>query len=124
MLMEQEEVASPKIAVVGPCAAGKSTLVEALRRAGFEARHVAQEHSYVPNMWQVISQPDILVFLEADYETIQKRRPNNDFQPPHLAEQHRRLAHARTHCQLLIDTNALSAGEVKERVLKYLATSS
>ena len=40
-----------RIAVVGPCASGKSTFAKALKAAGYEARHPAQEHSYVPNMW-------------------------------------------------------------------------
>lgn len=120
-LVEQEEESPLKIAVVGPCATGKSTLVAALKTAGFEARHVAQEHSYVPNMWQVISQPDFLIFLDADYDTLRRRRPNTDFQPPHLAEQRRRLAHARAHCHLYIDTTALSPGEVRDRVLSFLA---
>jgi guanylate kinase len=36
------------VIVVGPCAAGKSSLVARLRAAGVRARSVSQEHSYVP----------------------------------------------------------------------------
>jgi dephospho-CoA kinase len=37
-----------RIGVVGPCAAGKTTLVAALKNRGYEVHHIAQEHSYVP----------------------------------------------------------------------------
>jgi hypothetical protein len=53
----------PLIAAVGPCTSGKSTLVRALRERGYNAREVVQEHSYVPAMWQVFAQPDILIYL-------------------------------------------------------------
>ena len=59
----------PLIAVVGVCAAGKSTLVQALRAEGFNARQVLQEHSYVPNMWQRITNPDLLIYLDCTIET-------------------------------------------------------
>jgi len=52
------------LAVVGPCAAGKSTLIEGLRQHGYQARHVAQEHSYVPEMWKLLTSPDYLIYLD------------------------------------------------------------
>ena len=106
--------------MVGACAAGKSTLVSALREAGYEARHVAQEHSYVPAMWQRVSRPDVLIYLDADYETIMARRAPFPFRPAHLAEQNRRLAHARQHCDLLVDTSDLTPAEVQQRCLSFL----
>jgi len=109
-----------RVAVVGACAVGKSTLVSALREAGYEARHVAQEHSYVPAMWQRISQPDALIYLDADFEAILTRRPAFNFKPADLAEQKRRLAHARQHCDLYIDTTDLTPAEVQERCLTFL----
>lgn len=109
-----------RVAVVGACAVGKSTLVSALLEAGYEARHVAQEHSYVPAMWQRISQPDALIYLDADYESIMARRPAFDFRPADLAEQNRRLAHARQHCNLYIDTTDMTPAEVQERCLVFL----
>ena len=36
-----------KIAIVGVCASGKTTLVAGLREAGYDAYNVAQEHSCV-----------------------------------------------------------------------------
>ena len=118
--MTAEEKPALRVAVVGACAAGKSTLVTALRLAGYEARHVAQEHSYVPAMWQRISRPDVLVYLDADYETIMARRPTFSFSPVDLAEQNRRLAHARQHCHLYVNTSALTPAEVQEQCLAFL----
>ncbi len=112
---------SVRVAVVGACASGKSTLVEALRQAGYEARHVAQEHSYVPSMWEKVSQPDVLLYLDVNFVTVQARRPDTNFHPRDLAEQERRLTHARDNCDLYIDTNELPAEEVKRKSLDFLA---
>ncbi|MEZ4510794.1 MAG: hypothetical protein R3C62_02875 [Chloroflexota bacterium] len=109
-----------RIAVVGPCSAGKSTLVSALREAGYDVRHVAQEHSYVPAMWQRVSNPDVLIYLDLSYATARARRPYIDGGPQRLAEQHRRLAHARKHCHLYVNTNALTPRQVQEQVLHFL----
>jgi thymidylate kinase len=110
-----------RIAIVGACASGKSTLIECLRRAGYEARHVAQEHSFVPYMWQRIARPDLLIYLDVDHATMSQRRPWLQLRPEDVAEQARRLAHAREHCDLYIDTSRLTAGEVEARVLDFLA---
>lgn len=109
-----------RIAIVGPCSAGKSTLVTALREAGYDARHVAQEHSYVPAMWQRISKPDLLIYLDLSYAVARARRPYIDGGPERLAEQHRRLAHARKHCHLYVNTNGLTPQQVQERVFGFL----
>jgi len=109
-----------KVAVVGACASGKSSLVAALRQAGYEARHVAQEHSYVPYMWQRISRPDVLIYLDVDFQSIKSRRPRLNFKPEHLAEQKERLAHARQNCHLYFDTRELSLEVVRDLTLAYL----
>ena len=67
-------VSSRVIGVVGPCGAGKSTLISNLRRQGIVCRHIAQEHSYVPDMWRRITRPDILIFLDASYAVTVARR--------------------------------------------------
>ena len=36
-----------RIAIVGICASGKTTLVRGLREAGYDAYNVAQEHSCI-----------------------------------------------------------------------------
>lgn len=108
------------VAVVGPSAAGKSTLVAALREAGYAARHVAQEHSYVPDMWQRIHPPDVLIYLDVSYEATRARR-HVSWGPERREEEVVRLAHARRHADLVVDTDALSAAEVRERVLGFLS---
>jgi hypothetical protein len=114
-------VTAIRVAVVGPCAAGKSTLVAALRQAGYEAKHVAQEHSYVPNMWQRLTRPDHLIYLDVAPQVAINRRGYLAGAESWLAEQARRLAHAREHCHLYVDTSELTVDEVRERVLGYLA---
>lgn len=109
-----------KVAVVGACAAGKSTLASYLQEEGYDTHHVAQEHSYVPNMWQRIGQPDVLIYLDVNFESIRARRPHLDFRPEDLAEQKRRLAHARQHCHLYLDTSELSITQVHDQTLSFL----
>ena len=64
--------------------------------------------------------PDVLVYLDANYETIMARRPVFDFSPADLQEQNRRLAHARRHCHLYMDTSNLAPAEILQRCLEYL----
>lgn len=109
----------PLIGVVGPCGAGKSTLITGLSRYGYTCRHIAQEHSYVPDMWFRLSHPDVLIFLNASYETTVKRRALN-WTMEEYQEQQRRLAHARAHADLIIETDELSIEEVLGRVLEFL----
>ncbi len=110
------------IGVVGPCAAGKSTLVKRLREAGYRARHIAQEHSFSPRMWQRISTaPDILVFLDVSYPVSAARRPDSRWRIQDYEEQQRRLAHARQHADLYLDTDGLTPEEVFRQVTTFLA---
>lgn len=114
-------MADPLIAIVGVCAAGKTTLAHLLREQGYNARPVMQEHSYVPTMWQRITKPDILIYLFADLETVRWRRHDPAF-PEWLFEQElHRLRHAREHCQINIDTCALTTQEVLSQALAGLA---
>ena len=109
----------PLIAVVGPCASGKSTLVLALRERGFNAREVVQEHSYVPAMWQRITQPDLLVYLDVSWKTASQRR-STDAKPGWWAELNHRLRHARQHADVYILTDELSVQDVLDRTLAFL----
>jgi GTPase SAR1 family protein len=111
-----------RIALVGPCASGKSSLAQALRADGYEVRQPAQEHSFAPDMWQRLSRPDILIFLDVDYHHFQLRRPNNPGGPDYYAEQHRRLSHARTHCNFYVDTSGLTIEGVKTAVFQFLSS--
>jgi deoxyadenosine/deoxycytidine kinase len=107
------------IGVVGPCGSGKSTLVAGLTKYGYVCRHIAQEHSYVPAMWQKITKPDILIYLKASFPVSTRRRKLN-WQKEDHDEQLRRLEHARQHANLLIDTDDLTPEQVLQKALDYL----
>src|SRR5512143_1226118 len=104
------------IGIVGPCAAGKTTLANALNAVGYTARDCAQEHSHVQTMWQRITRPDLLIYLDASLPTIH-RRLDVDWEQAYLDEMHRRLTHARAHAHLYIDTDSLTRDQVLSRVL-------
>ena len=107
------------IGVVGPCAAGKTTLIAALKEHGYHVRHIAQEHSYVKDMWRRITNPDLLIFLDVSFEiSMQRRRMNwneSDYQ-----EQIRRLEHAHNNADLLINTDLFSPQEVLQQTLNFI----
>ncbi len=109
----------PLIGIVGPCGSGKSTLVAGLEKHGYHCRHIAQEHSYVKHMWQVITKPDILIFLHCSFENSTTRRKLN-WSLADYEEQQRRLSHAREHAHVIIDTDPLSPDEVLARALTFL----
>lgn len=109
----------PLIAVVGPCASGKSQLVQALRQRGYNAREVLQEHSYAPAMWQRITQPDVLIYLDVSKTVALRRRPT--YAPTGWWETlAQRLRHARQHADLYIHTDELSIEEIIEQTLTFL----
>jgi deoxyadenosine/deoxycytidine kinase len=62
------------VGVVGPCAAGKSTLIAGLKERGYQGKHIAQEHSFVPDMWQRVTRPDLLVYLDVSFPVSLQRR--------------------------------------------------
>ncbi|MCC7358192.1 MAG: hypothetical protein IT317_01865 [Anaerolineales bacterium] len=112
--------AGPTIGIVGPCCAGKTTLARRLQAQGFNARPIAQEHSFAPRMWQQIGHADVLVYLDVSHAVALQRRWMN-WQPADLEEQHRRLAHARAHADLYVDTDPLGIEAVLARVTAFLA---
>ena len=109
-----------RVAIVGPCSAGKTTLGQALKAAGYTVRQPTQEHSLAPDMWRRLSRPDVLIYLDVDYENARQRRPHQDGGPQRTADQNKRLAHAREHCDLYIDTNGLTVAEVRAKALAFL----
>lgn len=108
-----------RIAIVGPCGAGKTTLQNNLVRLGYDARAVVQEHSQVLTMWQRVTRPDLLIYLDAALATINARRGVN-WEQRYLDEMNRRLAHARAHAHFYLDTNDLTIEEVCARVVGFL----
>lgn len=109
---------SPRILVVGPCAAGKTTLVARLRAHGLDASACAQEHSGVPYLWQ-LSKPDLVVFLDADRDTIGARR-GVEWPVALDRAQRQRLARARSQADIYLDSSRLTADEVATRALALI----
>ena len=110
------------IGVVGPCGSGKSTLIAGLEKHSYACRHIAQEHSYVQAMWQIISKPDILIYLNASFLVSTARRKLN-WREEDYSEQLRRLAHAREHANLIVNTDDLTPEQVLQKVLDFLEDS-
>ena len=108
------------IVLVGPCAAGKSTLATELRGMGFRVHPVAQEHSGIRHLWRRHA-THALVFLDVDLPHVHQRgRPNF---PDWLHEKQRvRLSEARDAANLSVDTSSLSAPDVLHTVLDYLSS--
>jgi hypothetical protein len=108
-----------RVAVVGHCASGKSTLVGALRRNGYDAHAVAQEHSGIPWLWRH-AEPDVLVYLDVPLATVRDRRGAEWPQAVYDAQE-ARLTDARAHADLTIDTSRATITEMTGRVLALLS---
>jgi len=107
------------VGIVGPCGAGKTTLEQGLKRAGYPARAIAQEHSFVPDMWRRLTKPTRLVFLQASC-TVGAERRRMSWSEEEWQEQQHRLEHARRHADLYLDTDALTIELVLQAVLDFL----
>jgi deoxyadenosine/deoxycytidine kinase len=107
-----------RIIVVGPCASGKTSLVEKLVHLGYDADTIAQEHSQVPTLWQH-NVPDVVIYLDVSFPSILKRR-EIDWDEAFLAEEKRRLANARQACDLCVNTDKLKEDQVFRRVRRFL----
>jgi deoxyadenosine/deoxycytidine kinase len=109
----------PLIGIVGPCGAGKTTLAEGLQRNGYRARAIVQEHSFVKDMWQRLTMPDVLIFLQASCSVGGERRQMK-WTESEWEEQQRRLAHAKEHADFYLNTDSLGIVEVLDLVLEFL----
>lgn len=109
----------PLVGVVGVCAAGKSTLIEGMKANGIRTKHIAQEHSYVQDMWKRLTNPDLLIFLDASYPVTLARRQFN-WTEADWTEQQRRLKHAREHADLYLNTDSMSIEQVLQRVIAFV----
>jgi thymidylate kinase len=107
------------LGIVGPCSAGKSTLIGRFQKQGFVCRHIAQEHSYVPEMWLKIVNPRVLIYLDVTYE-ISLQRKHLNLTPQEFEEQIKRLSHARQNAQIYLHTDPYSAEEVFRVVMASL----
>ena len=107
------------IGVVGPCGSGKSTLIAGLSQHGYSGRHIAQEHSYVKAMWQIITKPNLLIYLHASFQNSTARRKLNWLESDYT-EQLRRLSHARDHANIILNTDDLTPRQVLQQALDFL----
>jgi hypothetical protein len=108
------------VKVVGPCKSGKSTLVSGLTALGYSARCCGQEHSEVPTMWQRMAPARWLIYLDVSLETIRARSARADWSEEFYAQQQRRLAHARLHCDVVISTDNQTPEEVLAQAVAFL----
>jgi hypothetical protein len=112
----------PVIAIVGVCASGKSTIVNKLLEHNIPCRHIAQEHSYVRDMWQRLVHPAFLICLDVSYpSTLQRKRLN--WSLPEYEEQLRRINHAREHADLIIDTDIHPIDEIVDLIIAGLISA-
>ncbi len=110
-----------RIAIVGPCSSGKSSLRKALNQAGYtNIRNPSQEHTEIQDRWLRVGQPDILIYLDVDYKNTLLRRPHIDLGPQRIVKQKKRLEHALSHADLYIDTNQLTANQIAQKALSFL----
>jgi len=107
------------IGIVGPCKSGKSTLLAGLSKLGFNAKTIAQEHSFSPQMWKKLTNPDVLIYLDVDFKNSIKRS-NLNWTLADLEEQRKRLHHAYDRADLYIDTSNLTVPEVLDKANSYL----
>jgi cytidylate kinase len=121
--MDEPPSSSLLIGVVGPCGSGKSTLITGLNQHGYTCRHIAQEHSHVPAMWQIITKPTLLIYLHASFQVSTTRRKLNWIESDYT-EQLRRLSHAREHAHIIINTDDLTPDRVLQQALDFLKESS
>jgi hypothetical protein len=72
-------------------------------------------------MWQRLNPPDLLIYLDVSLAEAHKRgRTGSGWDQVYLDEQHRRLRHARAHCDLYLPTDGLTEEEVLAHALGFL----
>ena len=109
----------PIIGIVGPCSSGKSTLVAGLKSRGITTKPIAQEHSYVKDMWLRFTNPDILIFLQVSYPIAQKRRKLNWGEKEYEVQQYR-LRDALENADFFLDTDNLRPENILNKVLGFI----
>ena len=110
-----------RVAVVGSCASGKTSVVARLREHQIDAWAVAQEHSAIQELWRHLG-PDRLVFLDTTIETVRIRRQDDNWPEWIFNLQQERLADARHHADVIVPTDDLTLDDVVARILRALAT--
>lgn len=72
-------------------------------------------------LWEKLHpETNILIMLDARWETTKRRRPTIGYGPERLEEQRRRLQVARESCDLHLPTDDLTIEEVWRRVIGWV----
>lgn len=107
-----------RVAVVGVCGSGKSTIVDGLREQGIDAYDVAQEHSVIADLWRH-QFPDFLVVLTVDLETVRERRGPE--WPGWIFDlQIERLADARQHASIVVSNQDSPADATVRQIVEAI----
>lgn len=109
----------PRVAVVGSCASGKTSVVARLREEGIDAWAVAQEHSGIPELWLHLD-PERLVFLDTTLETVRQRRNDENWPDWIFRLQQQRLENARQRADIIVTTDHLSLEDVVATIVAEL----
>jgi hypothetical protein len=112
-------MAALRVAVVGTCASGKSSVVSELRRRGYDAWAVAQEHSIIHELWRH-QHPDRVVYLQTSLDAIRRRRNAPRWPEWIYTVQLQRLENARSNADLIVDTDALDLPGVVQQIVSAL----
>jgi len=110
------------VVVIGPCAAGKTTLVSRLIEEGISAVSPAQEHTLIPDLYRHRGE-GMVVYLDVSFEEAARRR-DIDWGPERLQEQKDFMDSSRRAADVYILTDDLSPDEIAERVLRAVRNRS
>jgi len=95
--------------------------VTGLRAQGFAAaRLVAQEHSGIRDLWALPGRPEVLIYLDAQPATMNRRQGRSDWTAEARADLVNRLERARRECDLYLPTDDLTIPQVLETVVQFL----
>lgn len=116
---QSEQPDRRKFVVIGPCASGKTSLTRCLQAKGFDAHVCGQEHSEIPELWKHL-EPDVLIGLRIDLETLRARR-SSSWPGLLYARELERLASGFAHADLILDCRGIDQRSVVNEVLAWLA---